>query len=56
MYLPRRTSKIKELIDLYNSTNYYVAEHFTDCSPKLLINYLQKNSGKIEDIIIIRRI
>lgn len=55
MYSPRRTSKIKELVDLYNSTNYYVAEHFTGFSPKMMIKYLIKNSGKIEDIIIIRK-
>mgnify|MGYP001565857183 CR=1 FL=1 len=50
-----RTQKIQELVDFFNSTDYYVVEHFVDCSPKLLENYLAKNKGKIEDIIIIRK-
>jgi len=54
-----RTSKIQELIDFYNSTDYYVAEHFTDCSLLMLVlmleDYLKKYKGKIEDIIIIRK-
>ena len=50
-----RTSKIQEFIDFYNSTNFYVAEHFASCSPKMLENYLTKNKGKIEDILIIRK-
>mgnify|MGYP001602243508 CR=1 FL=1 len=55
MYSLQRTSKIEELIDLYNSTDYYVAEHFVDFSLKRMLLYLIKNSGKIEDIIVIRR-
>ena len=50
-----RTSKIKELVDFYNSTDYYVAEHFVDVSPKIMMDYLMKNRVKIEDIIIIRK-
>ena len=50
-----RTSKIQELIDFFNSTDYYVAEHFANVSPKIIFDYLVKNRGKIEDIIIIRK-
>lgn len=50
-----RTSKIKELVDFYNSTDYMMAEHFADISPKLIMDYLTKNREKIEDIIVIRR-
>lgn len=55
MYQPRRTSKIQKLIELYNSTDYYVADHFTGFSPRMMIKYLMNNSGKIEDVIVIRR-
>ena len=50
-----RTSKIQELIDFYNSTDYYVAEHFTDCSPKILEGYFRKYKRKIEEVIVIRK-
>lgn len=53
VYSPKR--KIQELIEFYNSTDYMMAEHFANISPKIIMNYLTKNRGKIEDIIIIRK-
>jgi len=45
-----RTSKIQELIDLYNSTDYYVAQHYVGLSFRLVWHLLTK---EIDDIIII---
>ena len=45
-----KPSKIKELVDLYNSTDYYVAEHFVGLSFRLMWQLLTK---QIDDIIII---
>ena len=49
-----RTSKIQEFVDFYNSTDYLIAEHFADFSPKMMMDYFQKNSKKIKDVIVIR--
>ena len=48
-----RTQKIQEFMDFVNSTKFLRAVQFSTFSPNIIINYLQKNSGKIESIIII---